>query len=184
MKMLTIRVAGPLDHQQWSPEALSLLIGVPTGDIRAYGRGHGTNLRTLPPEWMRAGRQRSKEAQAHTGRTGLESVLGYWAMKDHGARLEITYVDRVDPPGGCPASSGDASPSEADHDLITDRSAHPEELPRCTAECEGEEQPRPLHPDDRFLATCHEAGREVATVVPGWRGDGHGQRLDRPVYRV
>jgi hypothetical protein len=72
-------------------------MGVPVEDIRSHGHSEGTGVLTLPPEWIRAGRQRAKEAQAHTGSDAMVSGLEYWAMKDHGARLEIVYEDL---PGG------------------------------------------------------------------------------------
>lgn len=98
MKTLTIRVAGSLDDPQLPAEALSLLLGVPVDDLRAHALVSGTGVMTLPPQWLRAGRQRASEARAHTGSSDMVSGLQYWAEKDHGARLEIIYVDL--PSGG------------------------------------------------------------------------------------
>ncbi|MCU1697351.1 MAG: hypothetical protein JWR34_3414 [Mycobacterium sp.] len=94
---MTIRVAGSLDDPQLPAEAMSLLLGVSVDEIRAHGRENGTGVTAMPHRWMRAGRQRAFEAQAHTGCTDMVSGLRYWAKKDHGAHLEIDYVDL---PGG------------------------------------------------------------------------------------
>jgi hypothetical protein len=96
---LTIRVRvspslGPL----LPAEAMSLLMGVPVEEMRAHGRSVSNGVMTLPPEWVRAGRQRAREAQAHTGIDDMVSCLQYWALKDHSARLEIVYEDL--PAGG------------------------------------------------------------------------------------
>lgn len=40
-------------------------------------------------ELLQQGRRRAGEAKAHTGQSDFESVLTYWARKDHEAGLRI-----------------------------------------------------------------------------------------------
>jgi hypothetical protein len=80
---------------QLDAAAMSLLTGCPADEI---GR-----LSTQGDKWMRRGRQRSNEAQAHTNSTAMLDGLRYWAHKDHGADLVVTYVRE------------DGSPASADH---------------------------------------------------------------------
>jgi hypothetical protein len=74
---------------------MSLLTGCPADEIG--------KLSTQGDKWMRRSRQRSNEAQAHTGSTAMLDGLRYWARKDHGAELEVTHV-RED---GSPANADD-----------------------------------------------------------------------------
>ena len=78
--------------------ALSLLFGVDEELVAAQGRRDTANgYRTLPAEWLRAGRRRARESAAHTGSNGMVSSLTYWVRKDRGAELQIVYE------GGQPA---------------------------------------------------------------------------------
>ena len=91
---MTVRITVSPEHGDLVPaEAMSLLLGVSAEEIRAYMTVSGTGLTTvsLPPEWLRSGLRRSKEAQAH-GHTDMVGVMTYWAKRDHGAELVVEYA--------------------------------------------------------------------------------------------
>ena len=91
MTTMTIRVLVSPELGEMLPiEAMSLLLGVPAEEIRVRKLFNGTTA--LPPEWLKSGRRRSKEAQEH-GHTDMVGAMSYWARKDHGADLVIEYGD-------------------------------------------------------------------------------------------
>lgn len=90
---MTIRVVvSPEDGELLHAEAMALLLGVPVDQIRVHRTFNGTDIMTLPPEWMRSGRSRSNEAQAH-GRTDMVGAMTYWSKKNHSSDLVIEYTD-------------------------------------------------------------------------------------------
>ena len=70
-------------------QAMSLLFGVPAADIQALPTAGGSS--PIPRDWVRRGRRRAREAQAHTGSTAMLDALEYWADKEHGATITIVY---------------------------------------------------------------------------------------------
>jgi hypothetical protein len=62
-------------------------------EVHAHMQASDTGVITLPLEWLKAGRRRAREAQAHTGCNNMVAVMEYWAGEDHGARLDLVYVD-------------------------------------------------------------------------------------------
>ncbi|CAN5407604.1 hypothetical protein BH09ACT7_BH09ACT7_05030 [soil metagenome] len=72
------------DGPSFSPEALSLLTGVPADEIRAAGI---STIEGLPLEWIQAGRRRSAEAAAITGTEDTMTTFRYWASKDRNVEL-------------------------------------------------------------------------------------------------
>lgn len=68
----------------WSPEAVSLFVGVPADEIRAAGV---SSIEALPVEWLKAGRRRSAEARAVTGTNDALTGLRYWAAKEFNREL-------------------------------------------------------------------------------------------------
>lgn len=91
MTTMTIRVLVSPEHGEMLPvEAMSLLLGVPAEEIRVRKIVNGRTA--LPPEWLKSGRRRSKEAQAH-GHTDMVGAMSYWAKMDHGADLVIEHGD-------------------------------------------------------------------------------------------
>ncbi|WP_406816191.1 hypothetical protein [Mycobacterium sp. M23085] len=74
--------------------ALSLLFGVGEELVTALSARDTTNgYTTFPPEWIRNGRRRAREAFAHTKSNDMVSSLTYWARKDRGAELQLVYED-------------------------------------------------------------------------------------------
>lgn len=75
-----------------SATAISLLFGVDSGVVEQYMRTNiiGCALR-FPPEWIKAGKRRGKEAAAATGSNDVFDILAYWAQRDLGA--EIVFTD-------------------------------------------------------------------------------------------
>jgi hypothetical protein len=75
-----------------SATAMGLLFGIDTDTVEQYMRTNivGGALR-FPPEWIKAGRRRSKEAAAATGSNDVFDILAYWARRDLGA--EIVFTD-------------------------------------------------------------------------------------------
>lgn len=88
---MTVHVLVSPEHGEMLPvEGMSLLLGVSAEQIRVRKAFNGTM--GLPPEWLKSGRRRSKEAQAH-GHTDTVGAMTYWAKKDPGADLVIEYGD-------------------------------------------------------------------------------------------
>ena len=71
------------------PAGLALLFGVDIADVEHLPTVQGTT--PIPREWLKRGRQRAREAQAHTNDSDWLAVMTYWASKDHGAGLEVVY---------------------------------------------------------------------------------------------
>jgi hypothetical protein len=71
-------------------QAMALLFGVSVQDVLALPMHDGASR--IPNEWVRRGKRRTKEAQAHTGSDFILDILLYWAQKDHGADLEVVYL--------------------------------------------------------------------------------------------
>lgn len=91
MTTMTIRVLVSTENGEMLPvEAMSLLLGVPAEEIRV--RKLFNSAMALPPDWLKSGRCRAKEAQAH-GHTNMAGAMNYRAKKDHGADLVIEYGD-------------------------------------------------------------------------------------------
>ena len=66
-----------------SAKGMAVLFGLPLDEITEAGRRANSEEGWLIPEgWMRRGRLRSKEAQAATGGTDMDSVLAYWLDKE------------------------------------------------------------------------------------------------------
>lgn len=65
-----------------SVKGLAILLGVPLDQVRALALFRGTGVGALPPEWVKAGKRRSKEYQAATGRDDMLGALEYWAAKE------------------------------------------------------------------------------------------------------
>jgi hypothetical protein len=70
-------------------QAMALLFGVSVHDVLALPIQNGDCA--IPREWLRRGKRRSNEAQAHTGSDFILDILQYWAQKDHAADLEVVY---------------------------------------------------------------------------------------------
>jgi hypothetical protein len=78
--------------QLLNADALALLFGVDAALIKAYGRNNITDGHvTFPPEWIKRGKRRAREALAHNGSNAMLDSLQYWARKDHGAELRVLY---------------------------------------------------------------------------------------------
>ena len=80
-----IRDGEPLIDNQ----CLALLLGVEVEALRGLPIQNGST--SVPADWVKRGRRRAREAQAHTGSTAMLDSLRYWAMRDHGATLEVIY---------------------------------------------------------------------------------------------
>lgn len=65
-----------------SAKGLALLLGVPEDQVRALALFRGTGVDALPDEWVKAGKRRSKEYQAATGRDDMLGALEYWAQRE------------------------------------------------------------------------------------------------------
>jgi len=50
-----------------------------------------TEASSLPPERLRQGRRRAREAMAHNGSDHMLDGLKYWARRDHDADLVVVY---------------------------------------------------------------------------------------------
>lgn len=75
-----------------SATAVGLLFGLDSGTVEQYMTANiiGGALR-FPPEWIKAGKRRSKEAAAATGSNDVFDILAYWAKRDLGA--DIVFSD-------------------------------------------------------------------------------------------
>uniref|UniRef100_A0A5Q5BKV4 Uncharacterized protein n=2 Tax=unclassified Mycobacterium TaxID=2642494 RepID=A0A5Q5BKV4_MYCSS len=72
-------------------DALALLFGVTPEDIVAHSTDPSTDF---PNAWIRAGRRRSREAQAATGKDDILAVLAYWARKDRDMVITVEDGDQ------------------------------------------------------------------------------------------
>jgi len=70
-------------------KALALMFGVDVAALRALPIVAGSS--TIPTEWIKRGRRRTREAAARVGSSAFEDVLGYWARQDYDAELEVVY---------------------------------------------------------------------------------------------
>ncbi|OBI28187.1 hypothetical protein [Mycolicibacter sinensis] len=75
-----------------SATAMGLLFAIDASTVEQYMKTNivGGALR-FPPEWIRAGKRRSKEAAAATGSNDVFDILAYWARRDLGA--EVVFTD-------------------------------------------------------------------------------------------
>ncbi|MGW5299084.1 hypothetical protein ACWEQV_12580 [Rhodococcus aetherivorans] len=64
------------------PKGMSLLLGVPIEDILAESKRSNGEAFSLPTEWIKSGRRRSKEYQAATGSTDMLGALEYWQARE------------------------------------------------------------------------------------------------------
>lgn len=72
-------------------DALSLLFGVTPEAITK----HSTDPMTVfPAKWIKAGRRRTREAQAATGKDDILAVLAYWARKDRDMVITVEEGDQ------------------------------------------------------------------------------------------
>lgn len=65
-----------------SAKGLALLLGVPEDQVRALAMFRGTGVDSLPAEWVKAGKRRSQEYQAATGRDDMLGAFEYWAQRE------------------------------------------------------------------------------------------------------
>ncbi|WP_137149466.1 hypothetical protein [Mycolicibacterium sp. CR10] len=86
---ITTRIKNVDAEPMLDTEAMALIFGVDPAAVLALPTVDGTSR--IPREWVRRGRRRAKEAQAHTGSDFILDALHYWARKDHGATLEVVY---------------------------------------------------------------------------------------------
>ncbi|BBZ60139.1 hypothetical protein [Mycolicibacterium monacense] len=89
MSTLTVTLTDVDGEPMLDSEAMALLFGVRTEDVRALPTVNGVS--TIPREWVKRGRQRTREAMAHTGSDFIIDGLRYWARRDHNAELEVIY---------------------------------------------------------------------------------------------
>jgi len=68
---------------------MGVLLGVEPDAMLALPVEDGKSK--IPRDWIKRGRRRAREAMAHTGSDAMLDCLRYWAPKDHGAELEVTY---------------------------------------------------------------------------------------------
>lgn len=71
-----------------SAAAISLLFGIDADTVEKYMTANiiGGALR-FPPEWIKAGKRRSKEAAAATGSNDMFDILAYYARRGLGAEI-------------------------------------------------------------------------------------------------
>ncbi len=88
---ITVTLRKGTDAEDWSMDmqCLALLYGVPLTDINALPIANGC-IR-IPSEWVKRGKRRVKEAEAHTGSDFVLDIMQFWAQRDHGADLEVVY---------------------------------------------------------------------------------------------
>jgi hypothetical protein len=86
---ITVRIAEHDGEAMLDAQCMALLFGVELADIHALPSVNGAT--PLPKEWIRRGRRRAREAQAHTGSDAMLDGLRYWAARDHGAELTVVY---------------------------------------------------------------------------------------------
>jgi hypothetical protein len=86
---ITVRVTLIGGEPMLDSEALSILFGVRVEEVRELPIVGGVS--TIPKAWVQRGRQRAREAMAHTGSDAMLDSLRYWARKDHSAELEVVY---------------------------------------------------------------------------------------------
>lgn len=86
---ITTRIRNADNEPMLDAEALALLFGVDLAEVHALPMVDGHSR--IPREWVKRGRRRAREAQAHTGSDFILDALDYWARKDHGAALEVIY---------------------------------------------------------------------------------------------
>lgn len=70
-------------------QAMALLFGVSVQDVLALPLQNGAS--PIPNEWVRRGKRRAKEAMAHAGSDFILDILAFWAQRDHGADLKVSY---------------------------------------------------------------------------------------------
>lgn len=64
-----------------TPLGVAVLFGVTEEQVRELGNGAGASA-VLPSAWIRQGKRRSKEYQAHTGRDDMRGALHWWADRE------------------------------------------------------------------------------------------------------
>jgi hypothetical protein len=67
-------------RDMWTSHGLALLTGHPADELEARF-DPAVGLDSLPPDWMRDGQRRSREAQAHTDSINPLWAFQYWAGK-------------------------------------------------------------------------------------------------------
>jgi hypothetical protein len=89
LNTITITIVDIDGEPMLDSHALSLMFGVRTEEIQALPVADGAKV--IPREWIKRGRQRTREAMAHTGSDFIIDGLRYWAQRDHNAELEVIY---------------------------------------------------------------------------------------------
>lgn len=84
MRMYIKRIDG---EPMLDAQCMALLFGVETTAVHALPIADGAMR--IPPEWVKRGKRRAREAMAHTGGRGVIDVLRYWAQRDHNAELKV-----------------------------------------------------------------------------------------------
>jgi hypothetical protein len=77
----------------WTSHGLALLTGHPADEIEARF-DPAVGLASLPPDLMRDGQRRSREAQAHTDSTHALWAFHYWAT-EIGNAIDVDDENRV-----------------------------------------------------------------------------------------
>lgn len=86
---ITITVKDVDGEPMLDSQCMALLFGVEVAAVNALPFRDGQSA--IPSMWIKRGRRRTREAQAHTGSTAMLDALEYWAAKDHGALLTVVY---------------------------------------------------------------------------------------------
>jgi hypothetical protein len=94
-----IELTGAIDGEPMlSVDALSLLFGNDADTISDQMTNHlatnGTGPVQFPPEWIKAGKRRSKEAAAAIGSNDVFDILDHWARRDLGATVVFQDSDQ------------------------------------------------------------------------------------------
>lgn len=86
---ITIEISNVDTEPMLDSQAMALLFGVSVRDVHVLPMKDGAS--PIPREWVRRGKRRSNEAQAHTGSDFILDILQYWAHHDHDADLKVVY---------------------------------------------------------------------------------------------
>lgn len=89
MSTITITITEISGEPMLDSAAMALLFGVHVDEVKALPMINGAS--PIPREWIKRGRQRTREAMAHTGSDFIIDGLRYWARRDHDAELEVIY---------------------------------------------------------------------------------------------
>jgi hypothetical protein len=87
---ITVEIRDVDTEPMLDAQSMALLFGVSINDVHVLPMKDGTS--PIPREWVRRGKRRANEAQAHTGSDFILDILQYWAHRDHNANLEVVYT--------------------------------------------------------------------------------------------